>query len=554
MNKQTDLSMDKRACHGEFIRCQTPVLARILFRPDHFYSNHTHNTLSQVSKMRAIWIYSCALLLFLSIVLCASTERLIKKIVKMAKEETLLVAPFSSILHLIDLIKNRVDLFFDFADISYTITRPKITGKRLKSTKHDICIIDPQCSAPRKYTNLMLPDIRDLPIVSVEDDAIQDYCITASIDLSSFKTDSPTELEKWTSEIVTLKKTLSGPVIPPGKSFRTFLQDPNAPRIYHRLFQVVSAFRDIMLGIIKPTLKSDRFGGSTAEVFEILDRYSWNAFLPNGSIHSNNLTVSSIDVLHYRVGQFLKKDQIFVTFKGGEVGSSSHNSILLSYAIQGEGLFYTHIAIDDSSVLNSRGQTRADSIINAYEDGILNLKTYQRHKKLKKIIDEGVEAVKKYILFSSTSDPKLPLRSYHPYNLKSSESLSILARVNELGQKLASVYSKRFESAIVQERVFNSTFSTWWNAFIPGSHVQFLKPYETKKLFSKHPTAFKLMTSALLTKISRHSTGMTLICTKKPWFYAPVLANDSSKPIGVAIIECPETPSFHDPAAIQKLS
>jgi hypothetical protein len=68
---------------------------------------------------------------------CASTD-LVKKIVEIAKEEALLVRPFSSTTHLADLVQSRLGPFFDSVDIHILVAPLKTTGKRLISLESEI--------------------------------------------------------------------------------------------------------------------------------------------------------------------------------------------------------------------------------------------------------------------------------------------------------------------------------------------------------------------------------------------------------------------------------
>ena len=506
--------------------------------------------------MRALLAYPVALLLFLSITFCVATEvteDLLAKTIEMTREEIRLEAPHSSVFELRDLAQERIEVFFASFNISVLSEPLKVTGEHPvlhKNDKDELASLDlsPTTELP------LSPTTRDSLILLVTGDQIQNYNISARVDLSTLKTESLPLLIKGFTKVLALKRARQPRIIPPGKSLNKLTKDPNAPRIYHRLFKVFSNYRNIMLNILKPALGFGHFEGSATKMFDVYNRHCWDFFLSNGSqsIRSSNLPISSIQTLNYRVGQFVKKGSLFATTKDGQLKPEQDDSILLSYKFEEENLVYTKIHIDNSSAVSPTQQAYIDYIIIAYEKGTLNLKTYKDNEDLVKVLKRGIEAVITRILTSSKTSP--PFRpSYHPNQLETDNAPNILSHTDHLGRKLASVTSSRFESPVVRERVLMTEFNAWWRVLIPGSHVHFLSPSEVGSLNFRHPDLFKPMTAAPHLGSATHQTCPASHDTNEPWFFSVAFVTRSALCIGPAIITCPVIPIQNDPERVREL-
>ena len=105
------------------------------------------------------------------------------------------------------------------------------------------------------------------------------------------------------------------------------------------------------------------------------------------------------------------------------------------------------------------------------------------------------------IITSSTPNFLPLLHSYHPCHSNGNKIAHILARVQVYGHELASDVSNRFESTVVQERVFKAEYNTWWSIFFPGSRVQFLSPVEARHLQPRPTTCFFPMSQNPFTSV-----------------------------------------------------
>lgn len=197
-------------------------------------------------------------------------------------------------------------------------------------------------------------------------------------------------------------------------------------------------------------------------------------------------------------------------------------------------------------------QEHVDYLVRTYEDGKLNVQTYQKDVKLTRVLSEDFRAIVKLIVAAPKTKPSPYLPSYHPSNLTVDEAFQVLSRIAQRGQNSASA-SSRFESAIVRERVLQSELSIWWSAFIPGSRVLFLPFSESKALVYKYAPLYKPTTLSLSTAVKGLNIKLALPRGKEPWFFIPVFVSNLPTQANLAIVVCPEVPIPNDPARIQEL-
>ena len=445
---------------------------------------------------------------------------MLKSVLETAKEHVRLRAPYCGIFELRELLQKRVELFFTSVNIMVfpgplkTTSEPGISRKKDKEESTSLCPLDKPILPKSSNTH-------DYPVISITDDPIQNYSISACIDLSTFKADSPPLMGEWVMEIFVMNHALNGVIIPLGEPLNKFSQHTHAPYIYHRLFRVFSAYRNMMLHLFKSYLKYGHFEGSAAKMFEVYNRHCWDVLLPGGSqsIYSASLPISSIQTLNYRVGQFVKKGTLFATTQNDIPKPEEHDFILLSYKFEKESLVYTKIHIHDSSELDSPKQTLADDLIRAYRDGLLNVKTYETNYGLLNILFTSANTTMDNIMNDSKINPPPYLPSYHPYEFKADVNSNILARTDHYGRELALATSNGFESANVRERVLQGELSMWWNTFIPGSRVLFLSP-EKDNVLPEHYNPFKLLPPFPSNTVASHEIYSVLCGTKGPWFFS----------------------------------
>ena len=501
--------------------------------------------------MRAFMTHSLVSLLFVSIIFCASTkESVFKLVLETAKEHVRLRAPYYSIFELRELLQKRVELFFTSVNIMVfpgplkTTSEPGISRKKDKEESTSLCPLDKPILPKSSNTH-------DYPLISIADDPIQSYSISACIDLSTFKADSPPLMGEWVTEIFTLNQALNGVIIPSGKPLNKLSKHTDAPYIYHRLFRVFSAYRNVMLDFFKPYLRLGHFEGSATKMFEVYNRHCWDVLLPGGSqsIYSASLPISSIQTLNYRVGQFVKKGTLFATTKNDIPKPEEHDFILLSYKFEEESLVYTKLHIHNSSELDPPKQALADDLIRAYRDGLLSMETHEMNYGLLKII----YTTAKTIMDDSKVNPPPYLPSYHPYEFKADVNSNILARTDNHGRELALVTSNGFESANVRKRVLQGELSMWWNTFIPGSRVLFLSPSEEDTVIPEHHHPFRLLPPFPSNTVASREVYSVLRGTKGPCFFSKTLVFSKCTQDSTAIIQCPRTPILHDKERIQKL-
>ena len=479
---------------------------------------------------------------------------MLKSVLETAKEHVRLRAPYCSIFELRELLQKRVELFFTSVNIMVfpgplkTTSEPGISRKKDKEESTSLCPLDTPILPKSSNTH-------DYPVISITGDPIQNYSISACIDLSTFKADSLPLLRKWVMEIFTLNQALNGSIIPLGKPLNKFSKHTDAPCIYHRLFRVFSAFRNIMLYLFKYHLNYGHFEGSAAKMFEVFNRHCWDVFLPDGSqsIYSASLPISSIQTLNYRVGQFVKKGTLFATTKNDIPKPEEHDFILLSYKVEEESLVYTKLHIHDSSVVSLTQQAHTDDLIMAYEYGLLSMETYTKNRDLLKILYASAKNIMGDIMDDSKVNPPPYLPSYHPYEFKADVDSNILARIGHYGHELALATSNGFESANVRERVLQGELSMWWNTFIPGSRALFLSPSEEVTVIPEHYHLFKLLPPLPSNTVASREVYSVLRGNKGPWFFSRALAFPTCTRNSIAIIQCPRTPIPHDKERIQKL-
>lgn len=251
--------------------------------------------------------------------------------------------PCRGLLELQDLVKKRVGMFFASAHVSIISGPLKARGIHTSPRISDIGDLVLQCFQNLEDSHMTLTTCA-LTFISVVDNPTQDYHFSAAVDLSTLKTTSLAVLKKWAAKIIALKKTLNEPIIPSGKSLNKLSKHPDAPRVYHRLFNVVSAYCDIIIYISRTLLQRNK-RKAPAEASDTYNTLCWDTFLPNGpdSVESDHISASSIKILNYRVGQFVKKGSVFATTKEDVPIPAKSDFILLSYSIKEKSLVYTFV-------------------------------------------------------------------------------------------------------------------------------------------------------------------------------------------------------------------
>ena len=291
------------------------------------------------------------------------------------------------------------------------------------------------------------------------------------------------------------------------------------------------------------------------------NKQCWNTFIPDGSaqISSLRLPVSELRTLSYKVGSFVKRDALFVKH---EMNATvvQHNIILLSYKLKGDTLICINIVVDNSLEMNMDQQKHADYLVQAFGSGKLTLETYRNHKELLSILERDAKSIMTSL---ETNSPPL-LHSYHPHHM-SNNIRSTLLRVDICGRKLASARPNKFESSVVQERVFKAEHRAWWSAFMPGSRVTYLPPSLTRPSEPTCLLSFSSMDSVPHTSIENQEidsapggsegqeTDSTSIVGNGMTILADTLANRFPMKDIPILLEYPVIPIPHDPERVQKL-
>lgn len=382
-------------------------------------------------------------------------EGLLGRILELAREEFILRAPYMSVTRLSGLILSRVKLFFARAHldiippIPYPINKESVLSSEdgvtnwVEFAKLGIIVSLPSGAATFHFVMCV-----DVPP--------QNYTITLNVVISTFKMDLPA-LRTWATEVSALKEMVHAPVIPPGVPLNRLAGHPNACYIYRRLFEVFSAYRDILVDMVTMYLKRIDFNISEKAVFDLFSLLCWNVFIPGASlsIRSSYLPATTVRPLPYRAGQFVPKNSMFAnTGKSGMV-LNDEDFILLSYEFNND-ITYTRLVIDRSSQLSPHQQRYADYLVKAFEDGKLNLQTYKKHNGLYNLLSKDIYAFSKHSF--AIPKPSLPpyLNSVRPHSPKPDKALNTRTQVGHLRHDIAIVVFHRFESSVVRERVFIS--------------------------------------------------------------------------------------------------
>ena len=493
-------------------------------------------------------------LLLLSPIICAAKVD-IKDVINLAREEVLLEASCKDIYYLRDLVQKRMKRFYTAVYTFIIADPPGTVSKRGRSYLEDveemISCVDLPPKAPASQTT------RRFPIVLVENEPVQGCYIISVVDLSTPKASSPAVLQAWKVAISRLKKIMDASMMPllqpPASLFiplNHFSGHQQAQRIYNRLFKVYSAYRDIIVDIAATLLRRDFFKSAATAMSDTLDAHCWSALLPNGPqpVKTAILFASSINTFNYRAGQFVQKDSLFASAVDDKPILAPWDFILLSYELDRDNILCTQIIVDSSLELDPRQYPHAIYLVRAFEEGILCQQNYKKHAKLWKDLDDSTIHFMKNVIDNLENERPTYLDTYHPHQLAPILIPQILARTDHYGRKMAKAASSRFESAAVQERVFKSELTAWWNAFIPGSRVLFLLPFDADPLVLR---PFKPFNSPISSRIWKEYP--VLFVVKEPWFASMAFLNRSLQWADSAIIECPRTPIQHHKGRIQAL-
>ena len=496
----------------------------------------------------------CISLLLLPSIICAAKVD-IKDVIQLAREEVLLEAPCRDMYYLRDLVQKRMERFYT-AVYTFIIAGPPGTVSRcgrsyLEDIDETISYVDLPPGAPAS------PTTRRFPVVLVENEPVQSCYIISVVDLATPKASSPAVLQAWRVAISKLKKTMDASILPllqpPASLFiplNRFSGHQHAQRIYNRLFKVYSAYRDIVVDIAATLVRRDIFKSAAIAMSDPLDAHCWSALLPNGPqpVKTVLLRASSIKTLNCRAGQFVQKGALFASTVDDKPLLAPCDLVLLSYELDGDNILCTHITIDSSLEPDPCQYPHAIHLIRAFEEGRLCLQNYKKHATLWRDLDNStIHFIENVIDNLETVRPTC-LDSYHPQQLDPILTPQILARTDHYGRKMAKAASSRFESAAVQERVFKSELTAWWNAFIPGSRVLFLLPFDADPLVLR---PFKPFNSPTSSRIQKEYPALRDV--KEPWFASMAFVNRSLQWADSAIIECPRTPIQHHKGRIQTL-
>ena len=511
-----------------------------------------------------LWACFYASLLVLPVFSCSQVKEAgsaFGRVLTLARREIVLRAPYLGIFDLEKLIEDRAQQVFATAETIVIPDTFMVTNEKLEfPPKNAIEVL----FSLRKvsYSPRMPQTCKKFIGELIVNDQICPYRVFLDADFSTFKRPPQEVWLKWIAELSIPTNTPDKPIIPPGVSLNRLASHPNAPYIYNHLFKVVSAYRDILLDIVKRNAECSDHEVLDAEMLKEFDKHCWNTFIPSGSEHikSFSLPASTLRILSYKVGHFVKKGALFSQDKinMGTI-KTLEDFILISYKLEGDDLFCTTILINDSLEMSPNQQRHADHLIRAFGDGKLTLETYRNHDELLSILERDAKS----ILTSLKLNLPPLLHSYHPDHIKRNGMGNILVHVDIWGVKLASTRASRFESSVVQKRVFKAEHGAWWSTFVPGSRVTY-SPQVTGSSESTHLIKFAAMDSLPHVSVKSQKTDSGGGSTKnqgnyrissngRKAFFMDAQMNRFPMQNVPATLEYPAIPIPHDPERVQKL-
>ena len=479
---------------------------------------------------------------------------MIEKIENVINGEIRMEEPHTGLPGLRDLVERRLKLFFTSVEISIfpTITTFARASPAL-GLSHENLLKSKLDSLPHNDTQKS-PATGNLSFSLNPPHLFHTIILKSRFDFSGFERNSCEKTINVLKGAHSKPKDTHGHVVLSSNSLRASVNHANAPRIYHKLFKVVNAYGDVLVDWIKTTPTFPfKFPDHVLDAFR---ENFWELFLPKAGQYDSKVVLpvpaSSIEVFNYSGGQFVKKGSPIVVIKGGEQILAKSNFILLHYTSAKDTITYNKVDIDNSLSLNGEQRKHADFLLNAYDRGRFNVKTYKQDMDLNRILQRDVARIAGAMIMGSKGSRSSYLPSYHPSRLKQESTEEILQGLGNNAQTLTVLATNRFEFGKMREQVAKAELSAFWNVFIPGSQLHCLASSEVARIALERSQfmPFVPQTTPIPIKLGRDPT---LLPGRGPWFWGAFLTSKSDDWGIKAIIKCPEVPINHDPEIVQHL-
>ena len=229
--------------------------------------------------MKVRWVYSCYSLLALSVVFCTSALERFERIRDVIENEVVLKVSYEGAFALRDLVQRRLEVFFGSVKVSILPSILRTACKYDWVTVHENRSkkTPPYCPPGMQ---LSIPQVMHiLPIESY----LHLHALLAKLNFSTLKHDSfDSDLSKLQKGYSALEKSPSTMLSSLDKPLSAYVDSPNAPRIYHQLFKVYFAYRNVVLDALTKLPEFLNQELSIREVSRTIDEFLWGSFFPEG--------------------------------------------------------------------------------------------------------------------------------------------------------------------------------------------------------------------------------------------------------------------------------
>ena len=415
----------------------------------------------------------------------------------MIENEVLLKLSYEGVFALRDLVQRRLDVFFGSVKIFLLPSILQITCNYDWVTMH---VNRLKKMPPGRSPGIHLPRFQVMPILSIEDH-LRCSAILAKLNFSTLKHGSfANDLSKLQKGYSALEKSPPTMLSSLNKPLNTYVDSPNAPRIYHQLFKVYFAYRNVVLDALTklPEFLNQKL--SIREVSRTIDEFLWGSFFPEGPesfrFSFYTLPLASTSTLGYAPGQYVRKGSTFATDKDERpVFVATTDFILKDSWIENDRLYVEKVEI--FAPLKQEPEEAhmvAKFLIGEYEHGNLNIERCSQDPKfmsfLMHLIDQFLGCLQEQSCMSQSLNGI-------PTLLTPDEVKLILRAVDHEAKGAAHSVSQRFESTAMRERVFKAEHNAWWDATPLGPLTQLFAHSELNASMGEYVTPFSTLSYAL---------------------------------------------------------
>ena len=509
----------------------------------------------QVPRMHTRWLSLSLSFLMMRAASCASPKGIVDKVHALLNGEITLEQSHTSVLDLKPLVEKRLGLFFASFEVCLVHLPFRSPSEPPKSIMTDlnelVALVSPQF---RKVQESSTTHDNHLFVFSKV--SIQDHLIHYTFDVATLKQDTYAKYMPILTKALSTTNSLSVTNIPPGIAPKTFVNHPNASKIYYKIYQVGDAYRKVVAAALKNVCSASSLQPSLAFVRQI-SKCTWEKFFPDGKSleHVDTLPVptSSVGMFNYGEGQFVRRGSLLAITKDGTPILAESNFIVFSVGTVGERFYYTRISIDHPQSFGAEQQRDVDILVSAYDRGILTPEAYAEDKHLPDLVYQTLMRISLAMMRATPAKVQLSqLPSYHPSQFTVEEAPRILHQLTYRTDQLALSTARRFESSAVHERVAKTEHVACWTTFLPQSQVRFLT-FGSDVFYSYADVPLLVpITSTTSIRIQGSKAEHELLSDKGPWFLS-TLADLSMDILHKAVIRCPEVPVKHDQGIVQHL-